>query len=359
MMVLFSIVIFVLVLLVLVLAHEWGHFIVARRCGVRVYEFGFGFPPRIVRLWQRAGTEYTLNWIPLGGFVRLKGENGEHSEDTDSFSHQCAWKRLAILFAGVAMNVVVGYALYVAVFAMGADAPRELAQHGAIISDERVMIGRVLRDSPAVAAGLQSGDVLVAVNNVPGYSAQLRQEIRDQAGKPVSLTVLRGEQHITVHATPRDLGGGAVGVGIHLIDVARIRYPLLPALRVAARETVEVSQFIFRSLKQIVRTLAVEGRVEEGVSGPVGIAAVTGQVARAGVVPLLQLMALLSINLAVLNVLPIPALDGGRVLFVVLEKILRRRTALHMERLAHLVGFALLMTLVLFVTYRDIVAIMR
>lgn len=356
---LFSVVIFILVLLVLVLVHEFGHFIVARWCGVRVYEFGFGFPPRIARLWQRRGTDYTLNWIPLGGFVRLKGENGEHRDDTDSFSHKSAWRRLAILLAGVGMNVLVGYLLYVAVFTIGADAPKDAAQRGAIISDERVMIARVLAGSPAAQAGVMGGDVLVAVNITTGSSQQLRQEIREQAGKPVALTLLRDGKQILVQATPRELSAGVIGVGVSIIDVAHVRYPVMDAARVAGRETWEVSQFIFRSLRQIVRTLAVEGRVEEGVSGPVGIAAVTGQVARAGVVPLLHFMGLLSVNLAVLNVLPIPALDGGRVLFIVLEKMLRRRLAMHVERIAHVVGFALLMALVLVVTYRDIVALAR
>ncbi len=350
---------FVGVLLVLVLAHEWGHYIVARWCGVRVDEFGFGFPPRIKKLWHRAGTDFTLNWIPLGGFVRLKGEDGHQREDSDSFAHKPAWQRFAILCAGVLMNVIVGYVLYVAVFAIGADMPVVAVSPDAIITHERVVVGRVLKDSPADAAGIKSGDVITAVNSAAGNAEILRSSIRADKGKKVVFTVMREKQQLSFEAVPIDLAGGAVGIGVHIFDLAHVRYPLVTALRVAAGETADVAQFIFRALRDIARTLFVEGRVQEGVSGPVGIATVTGQVAQTGIVPLLHLMALLSVNLAVLNVLPIPALDGGRLLFVVVELLMRRRMSLHVQRIANLVGFALLMALVVVVTFRDVVALVK
>lgn len=361
---LFSLFAFVLVLLVLVLAHEWGHYIVARLCGVRVDEFGFGFPPRIKKLWHRRGTDFTLNWIPLGGFVRLKGEDGHHREDTDSFAHKSAWQRFAILCAGVFMNVIVGYTLYVAVFVVGADMPRMGVERGAIVSNERLVVGRVLKNSPAAEAGIRSGDVITAVNATIGNAEEIRNMIRSQKGKSVTLSTTRGQQKFSFEITPTDLNAGVVGtsivgIGVQMFDVVHVRYPFVAAARVAAHETYEVAQFIFRALRGIVHTLVVEGRVQDGVSGPVGIAAVTGQVARAGFVPLLHLMAMLSINLAVLNVLPIPALDGGRALFVIIELAVRRRMALNVQRVANLLGFALLMALVVVVTYRDVAVLFK
>src|SRR3989338_11032892 len=143
-----SVLSFVAVLFVLVLVHEWGHFFAARRFGVRVYEFGFGFPPRI-KAWMRHGTEYTANWIPLGGFVRLKGEDGSDANDIDSFAHKKAWQRLVILLAGVAMNFILGYFIYVGLFTNGVEMPVIGAQQGAVIENRRVLIGDVLKGSPA------------------------------------------------------------------------------------------------------------------------------------------------------------------------------------------------------------------
>lgn len=358
--ILISILSFVAVLFVLVLVHEWGHFITARKFGVRVYEFGFGFPPLIKKMWHRGGTDFTLNWIPLGGFVRLKGEDGSDAHDADSFAHKKAWQRLVILLAGVAMNFLLGYVIYVGLFTYGVEMPVIGAQQGAVIENRRVLIGNVMKGSPAELAGVHAGDVIVSLNGVPvAHDSEVPVTIKQNIGKAVLLTVNRAGAEKTLNVEPKMLDGGIVGVGMRVIEIGNVKYPFAHALSVAGRETADVSMLIFKTLGQIFSKLFTSGELQEGVSGPVGIAAVTGKVAQAGVAPLLQLMAMLSINLGILNVLPIPALDGGRALFVLLEKVIGRKMRAGIERAAHVIGFLLLMTLVLAVTYRDILALIK
>lgn len=358
--ILISVLSFVAVLFVLVLVHEWGHFFAARKFGVKVYEFGFGFPPLIKKMWHRNGTDFTLNWIPLGGFVRLKGEDGSDAHDIDSFAHKKAWQRLVILLAGVAMNFVLGYVIYVGLFVAGVEMPVVGAQQGATIENRRILIGGIMKGSPAELAGIQAGDEVVAINGVPVvHDTEVPAVIKENIGKEVALTVLRGGQETTFDVEPEQLTNGVVGVGMQVVEIGTVKYSFVHALSVAGRETADVSLLIFQTLGQIISKLFTSGELQEGVSGPVGIAAVTGRVAQAGVSPLLQLMAMLSINLGILNVLPIPALDGGRALFVLLEKVIGRKMREGIERTAHVIGFALLMALVLAVTYRDILGLIK
>lgn len=357
--VLITVLTFVGLLFVLVLAHEWGHFFTARRFGVRVDEFGFGFPPRLAKLWHRRGTDFTLNTIPLGGFVRLKGEDGSDAADSDSFAHQKAWKRLIILFAGVAMNFLLGFFIFFGVYAYGVDTVVS-KNDSAVVTNARAIIGGVVKGSPAERAALQPGDEIISVNGVNIFNAdQVRAGIRAAEGREVTLKIKRAGAEQEVRATPALLSVGVVALGIEVYDYGHVQFAVLPAARLAASDTYETSLLIFKTIGGIIKTFLSHGRLEEGVSGPVGIAVVTGQVARAGFVPFLQLVALMSINLGVLNALPFPALDGGRALFVVLEKILRKKVRMEIERSAHIIGFALLMALVVAVTYRDIVGLLR
>lgn len=357
---LFSIGVFVLVLFVLVIAHEWGHFFVARRFGVRVYEFGFGFPPKIAKMFHKNGTDYTLNWIPLGGFVRLKGEDGSEAGDSDSFAHKKIWQRLMILLAGVVMNFALGYVIFLGLFLMGIDMPVVQQDAGAIVSEKRLVVGGIMKSSPAEVAGIVAGDEIVKIEseNLPS-AERVKEIISGSNGKSVAIDIARQgtSKHLTV--TPAEIQPGLTGIGINMVDVASVRYPFTIAVAKAGTETKDVSLLIFRTLGTIVSKLVRHGELQEGVSGPVGIAVVTGKVAHSGIGPLLQLMAMLSINLGVLNVLPIPSLDGGRALFVVLEKIVRKKMRAEIEQYAHMIGFGLLMLLVIAVTYRDVVALIK
>lgn len=357
---LFTIGSFVLVLFVLVMVHEWGHFFMARRFGVRVYEFGFGFPPKIAKLFHKNGTDFTANWIPLGGFVRLKGEDGTDAGDTDSFASKKIWQRLVILLAGVVMNFILGYVIFVGLFAYGLDMPTTAAEQGANVSNQRIAIGTVVSGSPAERAGVKGGDEIVAIDGKAVTQAeQVSALVKEKAGREITFLVKREGAEQSFAITPVELKPGAVAVGIQVLDVAFVRYPFVQALGKARRETLEISTLIFKTLGTIVGNLVRNGELQEGVSGPVGIAVVTGQVARAGWSPLLQLMAMLSINLGILNVLPIPSLDGGRALFVILEKVIRRKMRGEIEQYSHVIGFALLMALVIAVTYRDIVGLLK
>ena len=357
---LFSIGVFVLVLFVLVIAHEWGHFFVARKFGVRVYEFGFGFPPKIAKMFHKNGTDYTLNWIPLGGFVRLKGEDGSEADDTDSFAHKKIWQRLMILLAGVVMNFALGYVIFLGLFLTGIDMPVGQQDAGAIVSEKRLVVGGIMKGGPAEIAGLSAGDEIVKIGSDDLPSAErVKNIVSGSFGKSVALDITRQGVVKNIVVTPAEIQPGLTGIGINMVDVATVRYPFTRAVVKAGAETKDVSLLIFRTLGTIFSKLIRHGELQEGVSGPVGIAVVTGKVAQSGFGPLLQLMAMLSINLGVLNVLPIPSLDGGRALFVVLEKIIRKKMRADIEQYAHLIGFVSLMLLVIIVTYRDIVALIK
>lgn len=355
----FTILVFVLVLLVLVVAHEWGHFFVARRLGVKVREFGFGFPPRLYS-WLRHGTEYSINTIPLGGFVSLKGEDGTDAADHDSFAHKKAWQRVVILLAGVAMNALLAYIF--TTIALGVGYRGEVLAGDAHLQarDQAVAVMGVLAKSPAAAAGILAGDEILRVNNQPLTLAENLPKIIQAAGaQPVQIILRRAGVDKEIRATPTEIRPGFLGIGVQLANVGDVRYPFPYVLWQGAKDCGWMIKETGRALGGVVSTLIMKQQVQADVAGPVGIARITGAVARTGVIPLLQLMALLSINLALLNVLPFPALDGGRILFIFLEKVLRRKVRAEIERVVHLVGFGLLMLLVLAVTYHDIIGLFK
>lgn len=355
-----SIISFVGVLFVLVLVHEWGHYIAARKNGVRVYEFGFGFPPRIAKLWHRHGTDFTVNWIPLGGFVKLKGEDGADAHDPDSFAHKTAVQRLVILFAGVFMNFVLGFLIYVGLFLYGVQMPISDVHPGARIEHERVVVGGVLQNSPAERAGVRAGDEIVSIDGVEIVrDAEVPAIVSQRSGQLLPVTVSREGALVSLSVVPEEIQSGVVGIGVRVVTVGEVSYGFGRAITAAASEVAYVSTMIFKTLGQLITTLVTSGQLQQGISGPVGIAVVTGKVAQSGLVPLFQLMAMLSINLGVLNALPFPALDGGRALFVVLEKVVRKKVRAHIEQFAHVTGFALLMLLILAVTYRDIIELIK
>lgn len=360
---LFSVLVFLIILLVLVLAHEWGHYITARLFGVRVNEFGFGFPPRILKLWHRHGTDFTLNLVPLGGFVRLKGEDGSEAADADSFAHKTAWRRLIILFAGVAMNFVLGYFILVFIYGHGAEMAVPKNDPQAIVANQRLMIDGVLAGSPAAVAGVLAGDVIVGVDDAAGKKVgaieaeAVRDFIVSHRGQPLTLNLRRGNDNLQKIVTPTELKPGVIGLGVQLFEVGTVRYRGAAIFGRAGKDTAEITTLIFKTLGTVIKKLVRHGELEQGVTGPVGIAVVTGSVARLGLIPLLQLVAMLSINLGLLNALPFPALDGGRALFVLLEKVMRKKVRMEIERAAHLIGLALLLALIVAVTYRDIVGL--
>lgn len=358
-----TILLFIAVLALLVLAHELGHFLWAKRFGMRVDEFGFGFPPR---LWGKKykGTLYSLNLIPLGGFVRIKGVAGDDDQveksttHEDSFASKPFWKKSIVLFAGIGMNILLGIALLSIVFMIGFPTRSANVAPGGTVSNHRIVVTTVLPDSPAALAQLQAGDIVVGTMEgaFSGIDA-LKQYLTEHATAPVELTLQRQNEQRTVTVTPQVIdfkGEQIVGIGVGLDEAVIVTYPWYQAFWEGTKMTFSIIGQIFLSLYDILRSVFTRAPVSQEFSGPIGIAVLTGEFARLGSAYFLQFIALLSINLAVFNLLPIPALDGGRIVFTILEKIRHKPVNQKIEAIVHNIGFLLLLMLVLLVTLKDI-----
>lgn len=344
----------IIVIAILVFVHEAGHFFAAIWHGIRVDEFGFGFPPRALGV-KRGHTVYSLNWIPLGGFVKIKGESGEDRDDPDSFGSKPLWQRAHVLVAGVFMNVTLAWLLFAVGYMIGLPQLAEDLSPAARVADAKVAVMSVLPGSPAARAGLQAGDVVVSVNGMPVTDTPA---VRERTGEAVEVKIgfRRDGQVNEVVATPETLKEtGKIGIGVALARTGMVSYVWYWAPVEAARAVWNLGLGILDAFWSLVRDLFTERRVTQDFSGPVGIAFITADVAKQGFRHLLQFTALLSLNLAIINILPFPALDGGRLAFLLVEAARGRAVGRRVEAMAHNIGFALLMILVLVVTYRDLV----
>jgi regulator of sigma E protease len=352
-----SALLFLVILLGLVMVHELGHFVTAKFFGIRVHEFAFGFPPRI---WgKRYGeTEYTINWLPLGGFVRLEGE--ENPTGPRSLASRPAWQRLIVLGAGAAINLVLPIFLFAAALTI---------PHQEI--EGRAVIAEAIAGAPAAEAGLMAGDVIISIagrdaKNLPEAS----RLVRIYRGGEIPITVRRAGELMTFNVDSRwapPEGQGPTGISIAPEVVApdgrafttTVSVPPWESIPQATRMTWDT---LILARNEIISW--VRGAATPAFQGPVGIAQTTGEVARSSetaggaVSPLLELAALLSINLGILNLLPLPMLDGGRMFFVVIE-VLRggRRVRPEREAVVHLVGFVMFIALALVITFFDIARI--
>ncbi|TAK05349.1 RIP metalloprotease RseP [Patescibacteria group bacterium] len=350
----FTAIIFLVVLSVLVFVHEFGHFITAKKLGVRVDEFGFGFPPRAFFV-KRGGTVYSLNWIPLGGFVKIKGEMAEEATGRDSFATQSAPRRLVILAAGVVMNMLLAWFLFSVGTMIGLTETVDAVHPSATVRNRAVTVTDVLPDSPAAATGIGYGDNIIAVNGASITEVAALQEMLRGASGEVVLTLKRGQASREVRVTPVLLEQtGKPGIGVGLLETGKVSYPFWYAPVRGAQVTVMNTLAVFQAFGGLIVGLVSGKGVSADVAGPVGIAVATGEVARLGFIYLLQFTALLSINLAVINILPLPALDGGRVLFLIIEKIRRKPVDRRIEGIVHQIGFAMLLLLALLVTIQDV-----
>jgi len=349
-------VILIVVLSLLVFVHEFGHFITAKLAGAKVDEFGFGFPPRIAG-FKRGDTLYSINWVPLGGFVRIKGESGENTKDQDSFANKSLPARALIICAGVIMNVVLAWFVLSVGYVIGLPQVIEDLPASARVVDQKLQVYSVLKDSPAFAADLRTGDSIASVDGrtLVDYE-QFREYTGSREGVPISLTVSREGKLLQKTVTPRIIAeSGRAGAGIAVVETGLVSYPwyLAPVQGLAA--TWFFVKEIVGAFYGLLRDLFTTQRVTVEFSGPVGIAIITAEVVRMGFRHLLQFVALLSVNLAVINILPFPALDGGRLLFLVIERLRRRAVSARIEAMVHNFGFVFLMLLVLVITYRDMV----
>ncbi len=365
---------FLVVIVVLVLVHELGHFVVAKLAGITVQEFGVGFPPRIASVTWR-GTRYSVNAIPLGGFVKMLGEDGEIEADrmreagmsetaidramAGAFNRKPIPIRIIVLLAGVAMNALLAIVLFAAALSMPAPA---------LVGP--LTITSIEANSPAVGV-LQVGDQVVAADGRSfgqgsldfHFSSDLTSYVTEHAGSPVTLTLQRGSGTLTVTVTPRVLtsaqlqgGMGPVGFGwtADTVTVAPRAADPVQAVVQGVQQTADIAVQIPGALADTVAGLVGLAPNSGDARGPIGIAQVTGQVLEEPLVTKLAFMGLLSVNLAVLNVLPFPPLDGGRILVVVLEAVRRRRLPAEREALIYVTGFLVLMALVILISIQDI-----
>ncbi len=350
---------FVIVLSVIVFAHECGHFFMARRAGIKVEEFGFGFPPR---LWGKKHNDmiWSINAIPIGGFVRLKGEGGENAKDSDSFSAKSGWQRMQVIVAGVVMNFILAWVLFSIGYMFGlpqiVDDESPVPSY-ATVSQEKLHVVNVLEGTPAAAAGIEIGDVIwlaedERMTNIEGFALLTGS----RGNVPMDLVLEREGEQVEVSVAPAILEiTGKPGIGVSLMKTGMVAYPVYMAPIQGLWMTGSFTYQILIAFGTILGDLFTGGGAPADISGPVGIAVVAGEVAQHGWRHLLQFIALLSINLGILNILPFPALDGGRLLFLIIEKIRGRAVSRQIEAMIHNVGFALLMLLVLVVTYGDVV----
>lgn len=341
---------------VLILAHELGHFIVAKKSGVWVEEFGFGLPPRI---WGKkmGETIYSINWLPIGGFVRLHGEtaDGKIAKPERAFVNKSKKKRIAVSLAGVAAN----FALAVLAFAV-------FYSFEGILVDAGVKVVEVAPDSPAAMAGFAADDEVLTVNSLEVKKVSEFQEIvAREKGEELAIDVKRGEEEERILVTPRSehpQTQGPLGITIEPVEITTYYPPLWQRPFVGIYQGFRDALFLSQAIIVGIFGLAGEvgqGQVPDGVVGPFGILALFVYVSKLGILPLLNFTGVFSVNLAILNLIPFPPLDGSRVVFIGLEKVFGKKLIPKIESQIHIIGMIVLLAIMLGLTAREIPELIR
>ncbi len=354
-----TILLVIAILVFLIIAHEFGHFIVAKIFKVRVDEFGVGYPPRAFLLGKIGETEYTINWIPFGGFVRLFGEESTHGKG--SLTDAARWKQALILVAGVTANAIVAYLLFTVAFMQGVPRIIDTSEQ---TEGVHLLVSDVVPGSPAEAGGLLAGDeIKIVVSDKGEIPEALTPEavtdfVRTRGGGNISITYLRNgtTTSVVMHPAnaivPGEAGRPALGIG--LVPVSNEPLPLVKAMRAAAITTVNAFQYVFNSLWTIISGALHGAPNLSQVVGPVGLVSVVGNATHSGVGYVLELAAFISINLAIVNLIPIPALDGGRLAIIGVEALTRRKASHFVVQFINTIGIGLIILLMIVVTYHDI-----
>lgn len=363
-----TIIAFILIFSTLILVHEWGHFTMARRAGIKVEEFGIGLPPRAKAIYKdKKGTIYSLNWIPFGGYVKLYGEDSSDPavlKAKNSYASKTKLQRTAVILAGVIMNFLLAWFLLTVGFAVGMkpiiteDQVATAEANGLATVEQTIYLNEIEPDSPLNAAGFLAGDTLLEVD---GLSVTTTEELLALLEPEITLSLtatrmVEDQEQIVVGDVTTN-SEGKLGISIQdaqLIEPIPIKLPVHKAAWHAVKETGRLSHLTVQLLGDVVVNLVSRFTVPDNVAGPVGIFQMTGQFTAEGFVAILQFMALLSISLGVINVMPFPALDGGRFLFILFELIARKRPNAKWEAMIHGIGFLLLMLLILVITWNDI-----
>lgn len=417
---LFFALVFVIVLGILVLGHEFGHFWAARWNGIKVEEFGFGYPPRLfgIQLFRRNklekigekeeitvetgenssgemvekitdksseidvvvpekkwrlvwggkaiekleeenngqdGTVYSINLLPFGGFCKIKGEEGG-ANDADSYDAKKPWQKVTVMAGGVVMNILLAAVLLSIGFMIGLPQNVENISDVSNIKDRKLEIMSVLPGKPAEMAGLKDGDVITKLGTLTNpRQKEMIAYVDAHKKEKISIVVMRGAEPLAKSIQPiiyPDTGKG--GIGVAIAEVGTVQYPWYKAIYYGFITTFIYLKEILIAFYYLFKGLFSGAGVGDAVTGPVGIAVMTGRVARMGLVYLIQFTAVLSLNLAIVNALPLPALDGGKVLFLLIGKLRGRPVSQKVENSIHIIGFNLLILLAIIITIKDV-----
>ncbi len=358
-----TIIIFLVILAVLVFVHELGHFIAAKLFGIRVDEFAIGFPPKIWS-FKKGETKYALNAIPFGGYVKIFGEdpNEENTNGADSarsFVHASSWKQILVLLSGIFFNIIFAWILISISFNIGTLTSVN-SEYAGKLTNAGVIILSVEKDSPAMKVGLKEGDfisnIISGKENIKNPTIEQIQNVISKATSSVQLSYKRGLNESVVDVIPANgLVNGRKAIGVAMDFAGTLKFGFFQSFYEGAKLTVlEVKAVAVGMYKFFANAFVGDKSMLSQVSGPIGIAGMVGEARQFGVAYLFGFIALISINLAVLNAIPFPALDGGRVLFILLEKIFRRKIKPAIMNWTNGIGFMLLMALMVFITYKDI-----
>jgi regulator of sigma E protease len=361
-----SVILLIIIISVLVFVHELGHFSVAKFFGIRVDEFGMGFPPRAKKLFSRKGTDYTLNWIPFGGFVKIYGEDSLENGEKDPEYHRSMvakpwWQQILVLIAGVVMNVLFAWILFSTTFIVGAPTAVSGVKNPEQVINPQLTVLQVVSQSPAETAGLMVGDKILKVETLDRIlvgadltAVNFTDTIRSTPPfTPVHIEVEQKDATIEnfLIIPTAGVNGQYPAIGVSIDQIGMYRQNILHALSDGARTTWHVTQSTFQSFKQLIT-----GKIAlNNLTGPVGLVPVIGDAQKIGAVYVVILTAIISINLAVLNIIPFPALDGGRIAIVIIETITRRKILQKIIGVINAAGFLLLIGLMILVTAKDVI----
>jgi regulator of sigma E protease len=362
------VIIFIIILAVLVFIHELGHFLAAKSAGIRVDEFGLGFPPRIFG-FKKGETVYSLNAIPFGGFVKIFGENPDEEsidgpDKSRSFVHKSKLIQIYVLVAGVACNIIFAWLLLSFGFMVGMPVPQDY-KAGATIEDAKVTITSVSADSPAALGGLKTGDVVRGLKSgndqLSEFTVEQVQNFTAQhPNQPILLSIERDGKIEDLSVTPK-IGPvpdrATMGVTLDLLGTLKVGF--FQAFWEGLKLTWNLIEVTVVGLAKFFSQIFVGKAQFSDVAGPVGIAGLVGDAARLGIIYLVTFTALISLNLAVINLIPFPALDGGRVLFVIIEKIKGSAIKPSVANAFNAIGFVLLILLMIVITFHDVIRLIH